>query len=145
MIRTLFLLLTLSAANTCDHAALPNVYLATSQSWSGGAAGSGHGTRFLIYLNANECKGIAFDSLWVNMKRLPANVLTSRNDTLIVEAENFVRGILPEGYPNDQPETAPVEFPVSSSGSGLLGGMVKRDRIYVSIPYWKILPHLAYP
>lgn len=45
------------------------IYYGTSQSWSGGAMGSGRGTNYRFYISRADST-IAFDSVWVNGYRL---------------------------------------------------------------------------
>ena len=95
----LFVYLLAILFETCDQTLPTAVIHATSQSWSGGAAGSGHGTNYYIYLRGGDVVNFEFDSLWVNNKRLVAEIRTkeSNSDTTIVYAGDVVRGIVPDG------------------------------------------------
>jgi hypothetical protein len=62
---------------------------ATSQNYSGGAAGSGYGTYYKIYLPKTDTT-FSFDSLWVNEKRIKVEIVKkeSGGDTTVIYARD---------------------------------------------------------
>ena len=62
-------ILLLSAGKGCEQDQQLPLSGATSQAWSGGAAGSGRGINYIIYLDMKNTSDYTFDSLWVQEKK----------------------------------------------------------------------------
>ena len=141
----LLLFILLSAQENCNQKSdLPYLF-ATSQDWSGGAAGT-HGTYYKVYFLMKETSDYTFDSLWTNGRSIPAEAIKSStpSDTLMILANDY-RGI--RGKPGAEQMSNSVEgsFPVEMKAEGLLGYFYKGERRYFPIAAWEKLKPIAYP
>ena len=145
----IFVLLSIIVCEKCNNttADVPVFYRATLQRWSGGAAGSGNGVYYNIYINLPSSK-IQFDSLWVGGKRIAVNIVTSltSNDTTVVHGELFNKGERPYGNENLEPDNQTViNMPVETTSEAVLGFYYNNQRGYLMIEKFTSLPMLAYP
>ena len=142
-----FLLIFLSAHNTCNQTSTLPFIKATSQAYSGGAAGSGYGTYYAVYLNLPVGTDFQFDSLWVAERKLPVSIKQneSRNDTLVLFANDFRLRRFPNDNRNLPDDPAPVAFPVTSDAQGILGYFYNGKRQYFPIITWIKLKPINYP
>jgi hypothetical protein len=115
---------------------------ATTQKWSGGAAGAGFGYNHTIYLLAKDKKNIRPDSLWINSYRLEAKVDegSSKGDTLVVIVTEYHSTINKEA----QKALQPAAKPKGVTGDAVLGYFVNGKRMYLSIQELKKLKDLNY-
>ena len=88
-----------------------------------------------------------FDSLWINNKRLVAELRTdkSKGDTTVVYASDFVRGIIPDGEQVNDEEPILIPPPIETGARAILGFHLDGTRGYIEITKWTTLPPLAYP
>jgi len=147
----LLMLAVLLVVKKCNHTdRFPILYNATRQHWSGGAAGSGHGFNFNVYLDGRTAHGIAFDSLWVDDGRFAVKpVPGSKGDTLQLFAEEYIRSQWMKNHEPD-PSAGPakldtIPFPITYNGLALLGYRLNGKRGFVLIGKFTILPPLNYP
>ena len=140
----IMMLLLLTSNQQCSKDGELNFLKATSQSWSGGAAGF-RGTYYRIYFNLPMDTDYKFDSLWVDGKRLPVESgHTKANDTLTVFA-NEQMGVRMPGTDVDPIKPIEAKFPVDIKAEALLGYFDKGNRKYFPIPSFIKLKPLAYP
>jgi hypothetical protein len=140
----LLLLLVVSSTPQCNKDGELPLIKATSQSWSGGAAAM-RGTYYNIYLRMTMNPEYIFDSLWVNGKRLPVEILRSNAaDTLTIHA-NEQSGARKPGTNIDPSKSAEATPPIQIKGEGILGYFYKGKRMYTAIPSFDKLKPLAYP
>ncbi len=118
---------------------------ATSQDWSGGAAGSGQGTNYNFYF-IKKSVSVTCDSVWVNGFVLPVkSFLKPNNDTLRITASAFFRRKM--GAQDRMPVIEPKKeaSPVAVTGAAVIsytsGNVVK----YITVPAIKRLKAMAYP
>jgi hypothetical protein len=96
---------------------------ATSETWSGGTAGSGSGKEFYFKIKIQTSKPIIFDSVWINNKMLATYLANNRlsisqepikftrNDTIIVRAsESSLRPSAPSNRPNNFSGEASIRY-----------------------------------
>jgi hypothetical protein len=143
----ILLLLLISAQQTCEKKlgqGLP-VIKATSQRWTGGAAGSGHGTYYRIYLHMNPAEQITFDSLWVNNYRIPVEYKSNEsfNDTMVLAAEEFYKGIMLEQQ-GATDYMSKDSFPIHTEAEGVLGYIFNGNRYYFAIQSFEKRKPIAY-
>jgi hypothetical protein len=146
----LFVLIVVTNSNSCDQSLTLPVIKATSQQWSGGAAGSGRGVYYTIYLGKISQADFVFDSLWVDGKRLPVAIKPnlSGSDTLVLSSTDFSGVVRKPIDVNGNPQTEeikPVPFPISTTSEGVLGYLYKGERKYLTIDSWTRLKALFYP
>jgi len=135
----------LSVQKECNQASDLHFINATSQDWSGGAAGS-HGSYYKIYFLMKENPDFKFDSLWVEGRRFAVNVMKSpkTTDTLMLLV-NDSRGMLDPTTRKEVLNSVEAKPPIENKGGGTLGYFYQGQRKYFSIPEWKKLKPLAYP
>ena len=86
-----------------------------------------------------------FDSLWVDGKRLPAELNRKKtSDTLILLANDREGAGMP-GTDIDPMKSVEAKFPVDIKAEALLGYFNKGTRGYLPIPTFQKLKPLAYP
>ncbi len=144
----LILIVFISATKGCEKEQPLPLTAATSQAWSGGAAGSGRGINYTIYLNMKSSADYAFDSLWVQDKRLPVavDVRLSSGDTLVLTATDMTQSIRNiDDLNNADREILPVPFPVNAEAAGILGYHYQGKQAYLLIKSWTKLKPLYYP
>ena len=144
----LVMALLLSAGKGCNPSAQLPVAKATSQAWSGGAAGSGRGINYAIYIPVKWTEDYTFDSLWVKEKRLPIDLdkRLSVGDTIVLTATDLTQSIRNIGdIDTFQDEVKPVPLPVSGSAEAVLGYHFKGEQHYLLIESWTVLKPLYYP
>jgi hypothetical protein len=141
-------LIFLASEKSCDSQNQLPFVKATSQNWSGGAAGSGHGTYYNIYLAMDISPDFTFDSLWVNNKRLAVSLKPNQlpNDTLVLSS-NDMSGMIrnPNDLNKSQEEIQAIPFPVEGKAAGVLGYLYKGERKYLIIESWIKLKPIYYP
>lgn len=127
----------------------PTLLTATSQHWSGGAAGSGHGTNYNFYFKNSTAWGYVFDSVWLNDRRLVVTTSpTVKGDTLLLSAERFFKGELQfhQQQTIDSTEEQTVLFPVMNyDGAAIIGYWFNGVRGYIAVKDFVYLPALNYP
>lgn len=141
-------ILLLSAGKGCEQDHQLPLSGATSQAWSGGAAGSGRGINYIIYLNMKNTSDYTFDSLWVQEKRLPVAIDERRSagDTLVLTVTDMTQNIRNiDDMNNASKEVLPVPFPVKADVAGILGYHYKGKQKYLLIGSWTKLKPLYYP
>ncbi len=154
MIKYLLIILTVTQMSKCNQQGSVKskpemkIYYGTSQSWSGGAMGSGKGTNYRFYISRSDST-IAFDSVWVNGYRL---ALKKRNDfsskdTLVFDATAFFPGSkpnAPEGVPEKK---GPVESlkPCCDDALFVIRFIFDNDKDFLSSSSLRILPRINYP
>ena len=141
-------ILLLSAGKGCEQDHQLPLSGATSQAWSGGAAGSGRGINYIIYLNMKNTSDYTFDSLWVQEKRLPVAIDERRSagDTLVLTVTDMTQNIRNiDDMNNASKEVLPVPFPVKADVAGILGYHYKGKQKYLLIGSWTKLKSLYYP
>ncbi len=149
----LFMMIMLSGAKGCDSQQPSNknelpVVKTTSQAWSGGAAGSGRGMYYTIYLIMNNTDDYTFDSLWVQGKRFAVTRKPSNSpmDTVILsvtDATNRFPQMADSSGIIQLPDT--INFPIETSGEGVLGYHYKGSQEYYVIKNWIKLKPIFYP
>jgi hypothetical protein len=140
----MLLFVLLSTNQQCNQSEQLKLLKATSQSWSGGAAGF-RGTYYNIYFEMAVKTDYTFDSLWVDGKRLPIGIKPSKaNDTLTLLA-NDKMGVRMPGTDVDPSKSVEDKFPIPSNAEGVLGYFYKGTRKYLAIPSFEKLKPLAYP
>ena len=142
-----FLFILLSADKSCTQTTSIPFIKATSQAYSGGAAGSGYGTYYTIYLKLPSNTEIRFDSLWVGERRLPVSIKEkeSVNDTLVLFANDFRMHHFPNDNRKLPEDPAPVAYPIKSNAQGILGYIYNGKRQYFPVETWIKLKAIAYP
>lgn len=118
MIKYLLMLLTVTQATTCNrnnpakNIKTVDFHYATSQTWVGGAMGSGKGINYQFFLTAVDTD-YSFDSAWVNGYRLAVNHNSelSGNDTLVLDAAAFFPGQGPKAPEGNATKKGPDESP----------------------------------
>ena len=140
----LFLIL-LASEKECNQKNELPFLMATSQNWSGGAAGY-HGTYYKIYFIMKESADYQFDSLWTDEKRIPAVMMKNKtaSDTLMIMA-NDQQGIYDPVNQREVTNSVPSKFPIDTKAQGVLGYFYKGERKYFQVQEWKTLKALAYP
>lgn len=141
-------ILLLSTGKGCEQDQQLPLSGATSQAWSGGAAGSGRGINYIIYLNMKNTSDYTFDSLWVQEKRLPVAIDERRSagDTLVLTVTDMTQSIRNiDDMNNASKEVLPVPFPVKADVAGILGYHYKGKQKYLLIGSWTKLKPLYYP
>jgi hypothetical protein len=140
----LMLLVLLTPNQQCNKNGELNFLKATSQSWSGGAAGM-RGTYYTIYLDMIISEDYKFDSLWTNGKRLPVEIRRANSaDTLTLFANDRM-GVRMPGSDVDPSKSVEAKFPVKINAEGVLGYFYKGARRYFPITVFEKLKPLAYP
>ncbi len=144
----LMLLVLLSTEKSCDQQEALPLLAATSQAWSGGAAGSGRGTNYEITVGIHIATGYTFDSLWVNERRvkIEVNERKSSGDSLVLSATDMTQSIRNmQDLEKQNGEVLPVPFPIPVTAEGLLGYYYKGKRQYLAIQSWTKLKPIYYP
>ncbi len=144
----LMLMVFLSAEKSCDKQQSLPLISATSQAWSGGAAGSGRGVNYEIVLGIQNQPDYTFDSLWVNERRVrvEVNERKSAGDSLVLSATDMSQSIRNmQDYEKQAEEVKPIPFPIPVSAEGILGYFYKGKRQYLVIQSWTKLKPLYYP
>ena len=144
----LMLLVLLSTEKSCDQQESLPLLAATSQAWSGGAAGSGRGTNYEITVGIHIATGYTFDSLWVNERRvkIEVNERKSSGDSLVLSATDMTQSIRNmQDLEKQNGEVLPVPFPIPVTAEGLLGYYYKGKRQYLAIQSWTKLKPIYYP
>ncbi|HUM45655.1 MAG TPA: hypothetical protein PLD84_01930 [Chitinophagales bacterium] len=144
----LLFLIFLSAEKSCDVKDQLPLIKATSQAWSGGAAGSGRGTYYNIYLGLKNTSDYTFDSLWVQERRLPVTIKENKTagDTLLLTVNDMTQTIRNIGDLNKPVEdVVPVPFPITAKAEAVLGYHYKGKQKYLLIESWTKLKPLYYP
>lgn len=142
------LLIFLAAEKSCDKQEQLPLAKATSQAWAGGAAGSGRGTNYTIYLSMADTSDYTFDSLWVQQRRLPVTIKQSETtkDTLVISATDMTHNIRNiNDLSKSSEEAEPIPFPVTGIAEGILGYHYKGQQKYLLIESWVRLKPLYYP
>ena len=145
----IFLLITilLTGEKNCNEPGGLPFIKATSQAYSGGAAGSGTGTYYTLYFKLPQGSDYQFDSLWVDSARLMFSVKQQQpgNDTLVLQANDYRM----RRFPNDQrnlPEPpAAVSFPISSKAVAIAGYFHNGKREYFPVESFIKLKPIYYP
>ncbi|MFI5135914.1 MAG: hypothetical protein ACHQD9_08685 [Chitinophagales bacterium] len=135
----------LSVQKDCNQKTDLHFINATSQNWSGGAAGS-HGTYYKIYFLMKENPDYKFDSLWVDGRRFTVNVMKSPmpTDTMMLLV-NDSRGMRNPETHEELLNSVEAKSPIETSTIGVLGYFFQGQRKYFSVPEWKKLKALTYP
>ncbi len=146
----IFILLTGSKA--CDSRKPSNknelpVVKSTSQAWSGGAEGSSRGVYYTIYLAMKNTDDYTFDSLWVQGERFALTKQKNFSTDTAVLRVNAVRN----RFPNTADSTGTgktltiINFPIETSGEGVLSYCYKGLQKYFIIKSWIKLKPIFYP
>ncbi|MBK9732999.1 MAG: hypothetical protein IPO83_17235 [Chitinophagaceae bacterium] len=144
----LMLLVLLTSEKTCGQQEQLPLLKATSQAWSGGAAGSGRGTNYEIFLGIHNSADYTFDSLWVQERRIKVEVneRKSTGDSLILAATDMTQSIRNMQDMNKAAEEVqPIPFPIAVTAEGVLGYHYKGKQQYLVIQNWIKLKPLFYP
>lgn len=144
----LMLLVLLSTEKSCDQQQALPLLTATSQAWSGGAAGSGRGTNYEITVGIHVATDYTFDSLWVNERRVKVEVnqRKSNGDSLVLSATDMAQSIRNmQDLENQSGEVSPIPFPLAVTAEGVLGYYYKGKRQYLTIQSWTKLKPIYYP
>lgn len=140
----LILFVFLSSNQQCNQQGELRLLKATSQFWSGGAAGF-RGTYYNLYINMAMNADYIFDSLWVDGKRLEVGIKNTKStDTLSLVANDRL-GIRMPGTDINPVQSVEAKFPVESSAEGLMGYFYKGVRKYLPVPAFQKLKPVAYP
>lgn len=126
---------------------------ATTQSWAGGAAGSGSGTNYVFNLTFNEDVTVNFDSVWITgdcglyisgNKGKENSFL--KNETYTLNASEYYPGAYDRYYYNETNYEFPVfKPPVFYKGYALIRFYVNGAAYYYAIEDMQTLPPIAYP
>ena len=142
----IFIFLSLIVAKHCHHKSTqpPVAFKVTYQGWSGGAAGSGHGIYYNVYIQMQKGADIIFDSLWANNLRVPLQPFTQNySDTLQLVGQVFYPGEhnqdLELSYQSD------VSKPLQTDAEAVVGYFINGQRAYLLIDKLTVLKYLAYP
>jgi len=117
---------------------------ANNQSWSGGAAGSGHGINYNFYF-VSKSHSLAGDSVWVQGYVLPVTTVIS-GDTIHFRAMAFFKGQM-GGHPNDQLPLVPKKEnpPLSATSAAIISYSVGKIIRYAIVIDMKRLQPISYP
>jgi hypothetical protein len=126
---------------------------ATSQSWAGGAAGSGGGTNYVFNLVIKKDTRLEFDTVWIcqgDTIRLSITQYTIKDEvnkkgtTLTIYASQYFSGEAERyyGYVYVNKVSKP---PFDFKGSALLSFFVDGNTYYYAVEKMLKLPPIAYP
>jgi hypothetical protein len=117
---------------------------ATSQGWSGGAAGSGHGINYNFYFIV-KTPSIKCDSVWVDGYVLPVEQSIKLNtDTLRLGAQAYYHGSI---VPKADRTLAPKKEspPIATKGAAIVSYTSGKSEKYVIVPNVNRLRAQDYP
>jgi hypothetical protein len=120
---------------------------ATSQPWSGGAAGSPPGINYsLKILKKCGSKPLSVEKLWIGKRMLSVQVSES-NDTLLVTAVRYLRSrrMTDDQMILGEEDTPTGNPPVKYKGEGMLEFKVGPRTRHLVIKRFKSQPSLQYP
>jgi len=140
----MLLFLMLSSNQQCNQSGQLNLLKATSQSWSGGAAGF-RGTYYNIYLGMAVNADYKFDSLWVDGKRIAIGIKNTKSTDTLTLSANDQMGVRMPGTNVDPSKSVEAKFPIASNAEGVLGYFYKGTRKYFPVSTFQKLKALAYP
>lgn len=107
---------------------------ATSQQWNGGFKGSSRGVNFVIY--ATSSTAIQPDSLWVNGTGFALSIdPKNSSDTLIFKG----------GYKTHPNAPITIQAPLNTSGKGVMSYYLEKNKKFMPIEEFTVLPTLNYP
>lgn len=144
----LLLMVLIATEKSCSKQDQLPLLKATSQAWSGGAAGSGRGTNYEIWLQVKDMKEYTFDSLWVQDKRLPVEVNERRSnaDSLLVTSTDMtqmIRNI--QDFEKAGQVVPAIPLPIPVTAAAVLGYHYKGKQGFLMIPEWIKLKPIYYP
>lgn len=123
---------------------------ATSQSWAGGAVGSGFGTNYEVQVGYTGTGEIKFDTLWVGARAFTPYVAKQKDDTYQLRAR-FTSRPITNPKTGEVDETKYIEMPPKSAnppeyeGEGLVIYHVDGKRYGDVIEQFEKLQQLNYP